>query len=150
MASSLELKPFQWASVKGVCDGLERRAVYALADEVGLGKTLVCAEVANQLLAASPKGKQHVLYYVAPSIELLHQNLRSIRRYLEGRCGERFHLWTSISRLSQVPRDFAEHRRRLRGDTDKGVVHLIGLSPGTSFTLRGAGQFSERTFLAAL
>lgn len=32
----------------------------------------------------------------------------------------------------------------------KGVIHIIGLSPGTSFNVRGAGQFAERTYLAAL
>ena len=151
MANSLELRDFQRASVKSVCEGLERRPIFALADEVGLGKTLVCAEVVNQLVAGQPKKTPHLIYYVAPSIELLHQNLRSIRRYLEERCGDQFHIWTSISRLSQVPRDFAEHRRRVGNDMlGKGVIHIIGLSPGTSFNLRGAGQFAERTYLAAL
>lgn len=87
MANSPELRDFQWASVKAVCEGSERRAIYALADEVGLGKTLVCAEVVNQLVAGKPSKKPHIIYYVAPSIELLHQNLTSIRRYLEERCG---------------------------------------------------------------
>ena len=151
MANSLELREFQWASVKSVCEGLERRRIYALADEVGLGKTLVCAEVVNQLVAGQSNKAPHLIYYVAPSIELLHQNLRSIRRYLEERCGDQFHVWTSISRLSQVPRDLAEHRRRLGSDTSgKGIIHIIGLSPGTSFNLRGAGQFTERIYLAAL
>ena len=151
MANSLELRDFQWASVKSVCEGLERRPIYALADEVGLGKTLICAEVVNQLVASQPKKKPHLIYYVAPSIELLHQNVRSIRRYLEERCGGQFHIWTSISRLSQVPRDLAEHRRRVGSEMlGKGVIHIIGLSPGTSFNLRGAGQFSERIYLAAL
>jgi hypothetical protein len=151
MANSLALRDFQWASVKSVCEGLERRPIFALADEVGLGKTLVCAEVVNQLVAGQRSKTPHLIYYVAPSIELLHQNLRSIRRYLEERCGDQFHIWTSISRLSQVPRDFAEHRRRMGNDMlGKGVIHIIGLSPGTSFNLRGAGQFAERTYLAAL
>ncbi len=151
MANSLELRDFQRASVKSVCEGLERRPIYALADEVGLGKTLVCAEVVSQLVAGQPKKTPHLIYYVAPSNELLHQNLRSIRRYLEERCGDQFHVWTSISRLSQVPRDFAEHRRRVGSDiSGKGIIHIIGLSPGTSFNLRGAGQFAERTYLAAL
>lgn len=148
MTTSLELRDFQWASVKAVCDGLLQRSVFALADEVGLGKTLVCAEVVNQLLRGAGTRKQHLIYYVAPSIELLHQNLRSIRRYLESRCGSRFNVWTPISRLSQVPRDFAEYRRR--HGPEKEVIHVIGLSPGTSFSLRGAGQRSEREFLAAL
>jgi hypothetical protein len=151
MANSLELRDFQWASVKAICEGLERRPVYALADEVGLGKTLVCAEVLNQLIARKTSTASHLIYYVAPSIELLHQNLRSIRRYLEERCGDEFHVWTSISRLSQIPRDLAEHRRRTGGSfSNKAVIHIIGLSPGTSFNIRGAGQFSERIYLAAL
>jgi hypothetical protein len=151
MPRSFELKDFQWASVKAVCEGLERRPVYALADEVGLGKTLVCAEVVNQILANQSTKATHLIYYVAPSIELLHQNLRSIGRYLEDRCGNQFHVLTRISRLSQVPRDIAEHRHRVSsGRLRKGVIHVIGLSPGTSFNLRGAGQFAERMYLAAL
>src|SRR6188768_725743 len=130
MTTSLELKAFQWASVKAVCDGLRERSVYALADEVGLGKTLVCAEVTNQYLGRGTSRREHLVYYVAPSIELLHQNLRSIRRYLEDRCGSRFEIWVSISRLSQIPRDIAKHREgREQKKSRKGVIHLVGLSP---------------------
>lgn len=151
MTNSIKLREFQLASVRAVCDGLAKRRIYALADEVGLGKTLVCAEVVNQIVSGKSKNPYHIIYYVAPSIELLHQNLRSIGQYLKARCGDKFHVLTSISRLAQVPRDLAEQKQRLGKEfSEKRVVHIVGLSPATSFGLRGAGQLAERIYLAAL
>src|SRR4051794_34234734 len=110
MSNSFELKPFQWAAVRAVCDGLAgNRNVFALADEVGLGKTLVCAEVAHQLIAMKGHQKRNLIFYVAPSIELLHQNLASIARYMRTRCGSNFEVRTSVSRLSKVPLALAPH-----------------------------------------
>ena len=143
MSSSVQLKNFQWASVNAVLKGLRGRGVFSLADEVGLGKTLVCAEVAYQLLVDRTAKRTNLIYYVAPSIELLDQNLKSIARYIRERSDGQFKVRPAVSRLSQVPLNLVlEESGR--------VIHLIGLSPGTSFRVSGAGQYHERAYLAAL
>ncbi|MEZ4749898.1 MAG: DEAD/DEAH box helicase family protein [Bdellovibrionota bacterium] len=149
MESSVKLRNFQWASVKSVCEGLNSgHGVFALADEVGLGKTLVCAEVAFQLIARKASKRKNIIYYVAPSFELLDQNLKAIGRYLKDRGGKNFHVQTSVSRLSRVPLELVPEATEAAGK--KGTIHIIGLSPGTSFRIAGQGQLQERAYLAAL
>jgi len=143
----VRLKDFQKDSVEAIVDGLEnpkQRGVYALADEVGLGKTLVCAEVARRLILASPDEDRFVIYYVAPSIELLDQNLKSIASHLERELGGGFKVHRTISRISKIPLDLSEF------DTNARNVFVIGLSPATSFKVSGSGLMSERAYLAGL
>src|SRR4051812_2038001 len=134
MARSITPRNFQWATVRAVCEGLDAsNGIYALADEVGLGKTLVCAETAYQLIMQKGRSKRerNIVYYIAPSIELLHQNLQSIRNYLTERAGTGFQVLASVSRLSRIPLDLAERGGTTAGEGSKPTIHVIGLSPGT-------------------
>jgi hypothetical protein len=141
------LKDFQKDSVEAVMNGLRdglRNGVYALADEVGLGKTLVCADVARRLIIESPRDGSYLIYYVAPSIELLDQNLKSIAAHLDNELGPGFKIHRVVSRLSKLPLELS----RTEGSFQN--VFLIGLSPETSFKVSGAGLKSEREYLMAL
>lgn len=150
MKKSLELKEFQWDTVGALVQRFESGTnIYALADEVGLGKTFICAETAYQCLGAKKFSGQKIIFYLAPSIELLHQNLEALARYLHQRVPDRVDIpRPQISRLTKLPLDLLSMEQKTEG---RNCIKLIGLSPGTSFNLRsGAGTISERAFLAAL
>jgi superfamily II DNA or RNA helicase len=84
-----KLKNFQWDTVEAVLNQLEGKSVYSLADEVGLGKTLVLTEVMLQTyLKLKRKPKRYFVFYVAPSHELISQNLHGISKYLKSRLDE--------------------------------------------------------------
>lgn len=141
----MELKRFQCETVAAVLKGLHNGA-YGLADETGLGKTVVCSEVARALIEADLGGTPFVLFYVAPSIELLRQNLDSIADYLTEKLApkEDYHIHRVISRLTQIPLALANQA------LGKKNVFVIGLSPETSFKINRAGKEDERAYLAAL
>lgn len=141
----MKLKNFQSKTVREVLARLKKGA-YALADETGLGKTLVCADVARALIENGSDGNPFVIYYVAPSIELLDQNLGGIFGHLkdELKPADAYNVKSVISRITQVPLVLAEQ------DPKKKNVFVIGLSPDTSFKIRGPGKMEERAYLAAL
>lgn len=148
MSSSRELKKFQSESAAFVLDKLKNRSTYAIADEVGLGKTRVVAEVGLQLVLQRPHENRQVIFYIAPSFELIDQNLKAIRRYLVDRCkelGVEMEIVSLISRLSKIDSDIVREAH-----SDKRHLFIVGLSPETSFRVRGKGSISEREVLAAL
>lgn len=148
MSSSRELKQFQTESAAFVLNKLKDRSTYAIADEVGLGKTRVVAEVGLQLALQRPHEKRQVIFYIAPSFELIDQNLKAIKRYLVDRCvelGVEMEVVSLTSRLSKIDSDLVRETR-----SDKRHLFVVGLSPETSFRVRGKGSISEREVLAAL
>lgn len=147
MSSHRRLQGFQKATVDFVLDKLEDRATYAVADEVGLGKTRVVAEIGFQLALKRPYDKQQIIFYIAPSFELIDQNLKAIDKYIKARCkdeGEQFVVKQFTSRLSRIEYDLAKHT-----ESDQRHLFIVGLSPLTSFRVRGKGSLSEREVLAA-
>lgn len=153
MSSSIDLKDFQWSSVDAVLKGLNNgNGVYALADEVGLGKTLVCAETGLQLISRQSNRRHHTIIYVAPAIELLDQNLQTITRYLRARTNGYYRVHFRKSRLSRYSLDLAEAQSSVaNGESESSpCISIIGLSPNTSFNVRGQGEFNERIYLAAI
>lgn len=141
----MKLKRFQSKTVREVLARLKKGA-YALADETGLGKTVVCADVARALIEDGSNKNPFVIFYVAPSIELLDQNLDSIVGHLEAelKCADAYNVKPVISRVTQLPLVLAEQ------DPQKKNVFVIGLSPDTSFKISGKGKKEERAYLAAL
>lgn len=141
----MELKQFQRDTVAEVIKRLQHGA-YAIADETGLGKTVVCGDVARSLIERHRGNESFIIYYIAPSIELLDQNLESIANHLtsELRPAGKYKVHTAISRITQIPLFLA------RQESDKKNVFVVGLSPLTSFKISGTGRMEERAFLAAL
>lgn len=147
MSSESILKPFQKDTAARIKMAFASQSAFALADEVGLGKTLTCAEVAyDRILESDRKSKNaHIVFYVAPSIELIEQNLKAIQSYLLKRFNGDRDIFMYTSRLTKVASDMASKKSELK----KTPVHLIGLSPATSFNIRGAGLIGERALLSA-
>jgi superfamily II DNA or RNA helicase len=144
MSSKISLKDFQKDTAATILEAFSNGPVFALADEVGLGKTMVCAEVALRLIKKERKRNKSgpiVIYYVAPSLELIDQNLVSIYRYLDEQLRgiEKVHS-PLISRMSKIASEIANDK----------ATYLVGLSPKTSFKITRTGRIEERAFLAAL
>lgn len=141
----MDLKRFQQETVAAVIKGLHNGA-YGLADETGLGKTVVCSDVARALIVDDSGDDPFVVFYVAPSIELLHQNLDSIADYLAEKLApkEHYHIHRVVSRLTKIPLALANQT------LGKKNVFVVGLSPETSFKINRTGKEDERAYLAAL
>lgn len=136
-ATEDELKAFQRATVSAIVarvNGSKGGVRLALADEVGLGKTLIMAAAAKRL-----SRKRSIIAYVAPSLEVAHQNRESMERILGHNHSRAMALET---RLTLLP---AELRQRGRNGPT-----LICLTPNTSFNLNGTGNRRERAFLHAV
>lgn len=141
----MDLKRFQQETVAAVIKGL-RNGAYGLADETGLGKTLICSDVARALILDDPADAPFVVFYVAPSFELLNQNLASITEHLSEKLApkEHYHIHQIVSRLTQIPLALANQT------SGKKNVFVVGLSPETSFRINRTGKEDERAYLAAL
>jgi hypothetical protein len=133
-AKPIELKPFQQRTVDEILHrvgkNMERGVRLALADEVGLGKTHVLAATASKLSEDDAK----LIYYVAPSREVADQNSPKI----SDACGiDPKSKKKTNTRLTLLPVYFPRDRR----------VHVISITPWTSFHLSGPGNREERAFL---
>ena len=109
-----------------------------LADEVGLGKTIIAREV---VLAIAQKyrdqGKKFKVVYVCSNINIAAQNCRKLGIKISGNISQRI----SRSRLSM-------QLLCLREDVFENE-QLIPLTPATSFTMKGksTGIVSERALI---
>ena len=63
MSSRHELKAFQKRTVAFVLDKLKDRSTYAIADEVGLGKTWAVAEIGLQLALQKKGQRNQTIFY---------------------------------------------------------------------------------------
>lgn len=75
----MELKPFQRATVQHVITQLEEHGRFLVADEVGLGKTIVARGVIEQLYKqySSKDDPLHVVYICSNQL-LAGQNIRKL------------------------------------------------------------------------
>ncbi len=134
------LAEFQTAAVTRICDQLNavkgsRR--FLLADEVGLGKTMVARGVIEELRRLSDGRKGSVCVYLCSNLEIAEQNQDKLR-------GEKTR--ELPTRLTLIPlRAAAIHEARA-----KRKPQLFVFTPGTSLHLGGAtGIKSERRLLLA-
>ena len=134
--TDVQLKGFQEATITAIERRVGKRTGLrlALADEVGLGKTHVMGEVARRL------GHGGVIVYVAPSMEVAHQNRERIQKALGLANSGPTNSRSLETRLTLLPAELS---------ATKGI-RLVCLTPNTSFQLRGAGSRRERAFLYAL
>ena len=133
-----QLKDFQLTTVDYVFDrlyGADNVNRFLMADEVGLGKTLVArgltAKTIDHLQAMGTKRVDVV--YVCSNQAIAAQNLNRLR--LPGSSS-----FTNADRLTLLPMNL----KRLAADD----INFVAFTPGTSFDLKGAGgKVRERALL---
>lgn len=133
--SSLHLKDFQQATV----ERLEQQLIAAdgnrmlVADEVGLGKTIVAKGFIERMLIGR---KKMSVIYICNNQQIAHQNLRKLNVTGSAEAYE------NHDRLTLA---FSTKPAREKG------LRLMGLSPQTSLSKRSrGGNFRERLFLLYL
>jgi len=136
-------KPFQDATVMAALaafsDSRGRRR-FLVADEVGLGKTVVAREVARRL--SNSGTTPLVIYYIANGHAVSHQNKGRVVGFLDG---------TSRKRAASTPDRLSLIAGSVR---PKEPVLIYALTPATSFPGARArltgGRKEERAFLKVL
>lgn len=133
-----QLKPFQAASVKYVLDQLYNKArnKVLIADEVGLGKTIIAKGVIAKAVQKHKHDRQpfHVVYICSNKV-LAYQNVRKLNPL--GKSEE------TLSRLI-----FLAFKPNSKSDSP---LRLSSLTPGTSFQLtRSVGYKEERAIIFKL
>jgi hypothetical protein len=134
-------KPFQQATVAATTAALAggnplRR--FLVADEVGLGKTVVARDT---LAALSRKARKFTVYYISSGLKVADQNKGELLRFLDEDAAEA--ALSKIDRVGLIP--FEEKRT--------GSLRLYAFTPKTSFSgikrLYG-GKAVERAFIKLL
>ncbi len=163
MSRDKHLKEYQLKSVDEILERLKSHSVYAVADEVGLGKTLVVAETIYKSYAIFRSSKKKnkpsdiYIYYVAPSYELIIQNVHAVSKHIKTELLRGNYNDTAVlsyaSRLTMLLADSERAKNRFKSknkDIDpQFYIHIVGLTPGTSFDIRGKGRLGERALLAS-
>lgn len=140
---SADLKPFQRATVDAACRTLRdaggaRR--FLIADEVGLGKTVVARGIVRRL--GERRRKPLVVFYVANGQRVASQNRGRLVDFLPKEV--RRNAISKADRIGLIPMT----------EPPAAPVALYALTPETSFPGQGAGlsegRKEERAFIAAL
>lgn len=141
-----ELKPFQRATVQAVLAAFDRRRRtrrFLVADEVGLGKTVVAQHVIREMMAKHDKGKPFVVFYMCSNLTIARQNRRKLLEVLPA--AERDAADCPIDRLSLL---------RASEPPEHPHLHLYSLTPDTSIPIRKRhrrdGRKEERALIHAL
>ena len=137
------LKDFQRATVNVVYDNLFKNGQQRMlvADEVGLGKTIVAKGVIARRLMERPeadKNKPLKVTYICSNQVIAHENVGKLDIYPDQRSHDRF-----TSRLTYLAFE--------PEGGDEGILRLNTLTPATSFNKgRSTGQQGERRILFSL
>lgn len=133
------LKDFQRDTVDYVFERMylasEPSLRFLVADEVGLGKTLVAAGVigrAVQWLQENNKTDRVDVVYICSNSTIARQNINRLNK-----TGQKNHRLPD--RITLLPRDLQQLRKQ--------KVNFISFTPGTSFDLRSRGGRSEERAL---
>lgn len=135
-------KPFQAAAVEAAMKAFEkkRQRNFLVADEVGLGKTVVAKEVAK--LMAQKSAEQFTIYYIANGQAVSNQNKERVVAFLDD--AERSIAIKTPDRLSLIA----------VAKKSKANIIIYALTPSTSFPGANArltgGRKEERAFLQVL
>ncbi|MBY0414455.1 MAG: hypothetical protein K2Q18_09830, partial [Bdellovibrionales bacterium] len=107
---------------------------FLVADEVGLGKTIIARSVIEQI--CSDKNFKGLVFYVCSSLDLATQNLRKLRLHSEDRKKN------NAIRLTTLPLEELE----LENETK-----IVAITPGTSLDNgRNLGKKDERFFVNSI
>lgn len=141
-----ELKPFQRATVQAVLAAFDRRRRirrFLVADEVGLGKTVVAQHVIREMMAKHDTGKPFVVFYMCSNLTIARQNRRKLLEVLPA--DEREDADCPVDRLSLL---------RASDPPQHPALHLYSLTPDTSIPIRKRhrrdGRKEERALIHAL
>lgn len=137
-------KPFQSAAVDAACKALRNKKAsrrFLIADEVGLGKTVVAQQIIKKL-AGPERRTPFVVYYITNGQRVAHQNRGRLVDFLSE--DDQNEAVARADRLNLIP----------LLPKPKAPVALYALTPGTSFpgktTRLHGGRKEERAFLSAL
>jgi len=130
-------KQFQEATVRAAFNALtapdgSRR--FLVADEVGLGKTLVARGVIEALVRQSTRPPR--IFYVCSSLSIAHQNTARLLEILPEK--EREAARVRVDRLGLVPMD---------ARPGPAPFYLYALTPDTSIRTEGRGRVEERVLI---
>lgn len=134
------LKPFQIATAEAAIDGLWREDTtsrFLVADEVGLGKTLVAKGVIAHLIEKlKAEGDDRIdIVYLCSNTAIARQNLKKLREFAD----EDAFSADRLTKLVAAP------------GLARSGVNVVALTPGTSFTFgHRSGRFDERALLFAV
>ena len=128
----MELLPFQKRTIDHILEFFKEHDVYLLADETGLGKTVIASEVARRLClredeSYAPKN----ILYIASNLELANEN---VERKLKFEGSE-----VIKGRLSMLWSDMEK-----KNINENNPVKLFALTPEVSLLQNTSGQESER------
>lgn len=133
-----KLQEFQLAAVRRAIDRLtapDGSGRFLIADEVGLGKTLVARGVVDAMRGATRRG--FTIVYVCSNLEIADQNRTKLWPD-QGGAGK-------VSRLTQL----AAHSAEVRRAREQDATQLFAFTPGTSFH-PGTGTKYERRMILYL
>ena len=134
---SIVIKPFQMATASAVMQGLHRpdgEGRFLVADEVGLGKTVVAQGVIAEMLARHGK---LTVFYIANGRRVASQNAKRL-------IPDKKTLPMIADRLGLL------HQQRTFQNRKRGTLELYTFTPETSLKIRGTGRWEERAFLRQL
>lgn len=129
-------KQFQEATADYIVEQLNKKNRFLLADEVGLGKTIIAKTVIEKMQEKSKKNKFTVLYVCSNEV-LADQNCKKL-----GMCAPKN---VNECRLSMLHLKIQELENQ-----QNGKLLLIPMTTNTSFKLRGVGSAEERALAALL
>ena len=138
---NLAPKDFQRATIERVYEllygtGRNPAGRVLVADEVGLGKTIVAKSVIAKRLAAIRPTTTFRVIYICNNGQIARQNIRKLD---VAQAEDSAQLVDRLTMLAANPLP------------DQPGLQLLALSPGTSFSLRGnGGKMEERAFLLYL
>ena len=133
----MKLKPFQQATAQRVIDAFGEpngSGRFLVADEVGLGKTLVAQSVIQRL--RNQKGQHLEVFYVCSSLSIIHQNRKALVDFLAPSL--RKHAQVSVDRLTLLPTTAPSRR---------APFTLYTLTPGTLPGVNRTGRVRERAVI---
>jgi hypothetical protein len=139
-----DLKPFQAATVETVLAAFRRRRRvrrFLVADEVGLGKTVVAQHVIRSMMRGL--GRPLIVFYMCSNLAIARQNRRKLLEVLPSE--EQDSADCPVDRLSLLPASERPSHKRL---------NLYSLTPDTSIPIRKQhrrdGRQEERALVHVL
>lgn len=142
------LKDFQHATVDRIThhflDDDEHHNRILVADEVGLGKTIIAKGIIARLLQHRARNRSHGplrVIYICSNQALAHENQQKLSLFSDETEHAQYVTEPQFKRLAEL----ALYRKP---DNPSGVLELCTLTPGTSFSLTsGDGNRRERIIL---
>ncbi len=122
-----DLKPFQQATVNAVISAFRRKRGsrrFLVADEVGLGKTVVAQHVIKRLMEG--RRKPLVVFYLCSSLAIATQNRRKLLEVLPTK-EDRAAADCPVDRLSLL---------KVSAQPTSPALHLYSFTPDTSIPIR--------------